>query len=140
MTSPRTAIAWSPGAAGPVLARDPVRDPSWQELAACAKADPEEFFPDKGGSTREARRVCRSCPVAAECLEFALANNERFGVWGGLSERERRRIKDGVTPALRRCLAGLHVMSGENRTTDGRCRACRNASDRLARARKALAA
>jgi len=65
----------------------------WQERALCAQTDPEAFFPEKGGSTREAKRVCRSCEVRAECLEYALENDERFGIWGGLSERERRRIK-----------------------------------------------
>ena len=66
---------------------------SWQERALCAQTDPEAFFPEKGGSTREAKRVCQSCDVRAECLEYAIANDERFGIWGGLSERERRRIK-----------------------------------------------
>ena len=66
---------------------------SWQERALCAQTDPEAFFPEKGGSTREAKKVCASCDVKAECLEYALANDERFGIWGGLSERERRRIK-----------------------------------------------
>ena len=65
----------------------------WQDRALCAQTDPEAFFPEKGGSTREAKRVCRSCEVRAECLEYALENDERFGIWGGLSERERRRIK-----------------------------------------------
>ena len=65
----------------------------WQERALCAQTDPEAFFPEKGGSTREAKRVCTSCEVRAECLEYALANDERFGIWGGLSERERRRLK-----------------------------------------------
>ena len=50
-------------------------------------------FPEKGGSTREAKQVCRSCEVAAECLQYALATDERFGIWGGTSERERRRLK-----------------------------------------------
>jgi WhiB family redox-sensing transcriptional regulator len=66
---------------------------AWQERALCAQTDPEAFFPEKGGSTREAKRVCMSCEVRAECLEYALANDERFGIWGGLSERERRRVK-----------------------------------------------
>lgn len=66
---------------------------SWQERALCAQTDPEAFFPEKGGSTREAKKVCVSCEVRAECLEFALANDERFGIWGGLSERERRKLK-----------------------------------------------
>jgi WhiB family redox-sensing transcriptional regulator len=66
---------------------------AWQERALCAQTDPEAFFPEKGGSTREAKRVCMSCEVRAECLSYALANDERFGIWGGLSERERRRVK-----------------------------------------------
>jgi len=65
----------------------------WQERALCAQTDPEAFFPEKGGSTREAKRICSGCEVRAECLEYALAHDERFGIWGGLSERERRRLK-----------------------------------------------
>lgn len=68
-------------------------EPSWQERALCAQTDPEAFFPEKGGSTREAKKVCVSCEVRAECLEYALENDERFGIWGGLSERERRKLK-----------------------------------------------
>ncbi len=66
---------------------------SWQERALCAQTDPEAFFPEKGGSTREAKKVCLSCDVRAECLEYALGHDERFGIWGGLSERERRKLK-----------------------------------------------
>ena len=65
----------------------------WQERALCAQTDPEAFFPEKGGSTREAKKVCIGCDVRGECLEYALANDERFGIWGGLSERERRKLK-----------------------------------------------
>ena len=65
----------------------------WQERALCAQTDPEAFFPEKGGSTREAKKVCVACEVRAECLEYALAHDERFGIWGGLSERERRKLK-----------------------------------------------
>jgi len=65
----------------------------WQDRALCAETDPEAFFPEKGGSTREAKKICTGCEVRAECLEFALANDERFGIWGGLSERERRRLR-----------------------------------------------
>jgi len=66
---------------------------SWQERALCAQTDPEAFFPEKGGSTREAKRICVGCEVKSECLEYALMHDERFGIWGGLSERERRRLK-----------------------------------------------
>jgi WhiB family transcriptional regulator, redox-sensing transcriptional regulator len=79
-----------------VVRPEDVDDLGWQERALCAQTDPEAFFPEKGGSTREAKRVCRSCEVRAECLEYALENDERFGIWGGLSERERRRIKRQV--------------------------------------------
>ncbi|MCL2802854.1 MAG: WhiB family transcriptional regulator [Micrococcales bacterium] len=65
----------------------------WQQRALCAQTDPEAFFPEKGGSTREAKKVCAGCDVAVECLDYALANDERFGIWGGYSERERRRLK-----------------------------------------------
>lgn len=68
----------------------------WQDRALCAQTDPEAFFPEKGGSTREAKRICLGCEVRDECLEYALANDERFGIWGGLSERERRRLKKGI--------------------------------------------
>jgi len=66
---------------------------AWQEQALCAQTDPEAFFPEKGGSTREAKRICVGCEVKGECLEYALGQDERFGIWGGLSERERRRLK-----------------------------------------------
>ena len=71
-------------------------DESWRLSALCGETDPEAFFPEKGGSTREAKRICQGCEVRDECLEYALAHDERFGIWGGLSERERRRLKRGI--------------------------------------------
>ena len=67
--------------------------PAWQDKALCAETDPEAFFPEKGGSTAPAKAVCRGCEVRAECLGFALERDERFGIYGGLSERERRRLR-----------------------------------------------
>ena len=80
-------------------------DRAWMLDARCLDADPEAFFPEKGGSTREAKRICSACPVRDECLEYALANDERFGIWGGLSERERRRVKRLSTQSGRRLTA-----------------------------------
>lgn len=77
---------------------DPAADGDWQARAHCARTDPEAFFPEKGGSTRQAKRICSGCDVRAECLEYALAHDERFGVWGGLSEWQRRRLGRGETP------------------------------------------
>ena len=75
---------------------DDGEEQDWQERALCAQTDPEAFFPEKGGSTREAKRICSGCEVRAECLEYALAHDERFGIWGGLSERERRRLRRAI--------------------------------------------
>lgn len=66
---------------------------TWQRQANCMGVDPDLFFPERGASTREAKEVCRGCVVREDCLEFALANGEKFGIWGGLSERERRKIR-----------------------------------------------
>ena len=66
---------------------------AWQTRANCMGVDPELFFPERGSSTREAKEVCRGCVVRIECLEFAIANSEKFGIWGGMSERERRRVR-----------------------------------------------
>ncbi|MGH9224344.1 MAG: WhiB family transcriptional regulator [Acidimicrobiales bacterium] len=70
-----------------------VGDRSWQIQANCLGVDPDLFFPERGASTREAKAVCRACVVRMDCLEYALVNGEKFGIWGGLSERERRRLR-----------------------------------------------
>lgn len=72
---------------------DDQEDQSWQDLANCLGVDPDLFFPERGASTREAKGVCHGCVVRDDCLEFALENGEKFGIWGGMSERERRRIR-----------------------------------------------
>jgi WhiB family redox-sensing transcriptional regulator len=68
-------------------------DRAWQSQANCMGVDPDLFFPERGASTREAKEVCRGCVVREDCLEYALSNSEKFGIWGGLSERERRKIR-----------------------------------------------
>jgi WhiB family redox-sensing transcriptional regulator len=65
----------------------------WQTQANCMGVDPDLFFPERGASTREAKEVCKGCVVRNDCLEYALANGEKFGIWGGMSERERRRLR-----------------------------------------------
>ena len=66
--------------------------PDWMDHALCNQTDPELFFPELGGSTKQAKALCLSCEVRAECLDYALDHEEQFGVWGGLSEHERRRL------------------------------------------------
>ncbi|MGW3930372.1 WhiB family transcriptional regulator [Streptomyces microflavus] len=64
---------------------------NWQENAACRNADPEELFADSTRQNR-AKAVCTGCPVRIECLVEALDNRVEFGVWGGMTERERRAL------------------------------------------------
>jgi WhiB family redox-sensing transcriptional regulator len=85
----------TPVATGPALALSvpPVEDVvPWQMFALCAETDPETFFPEKGGRVTPAKQVCMGCEVRTQCLEYALDNDERYGIWGGKSERERRRL------------------------------------------------
>jgi len=71
----------------------PDLDTDWKDHSNCLGVDPDLFFPERGASTREAKEVCRGCVVRDDCLEYALLNGEKFGIWGGMSERERRRIR-----------------------------------------------
>jgi WhiB family transcriptional regulator, redox-sensing transcriptional regulator len=80
-------------------------DRGWQEYANCMGVDPDLFFPERGASTREAKEVCKGCVVREDCLEFALANGEKFGIWGGMSERERRRVRRSRALARRAAAA-----------------------------------
>ena len=75
---------------------------SWQDFANCSGADQDLFFPERGASTRKAKAICNACQVKADCLEFAIQQSEKFGIWGGLSERERRRIRKERHIAARR--------------------------------------
>ena len=75
------------------ISANDMSEASWQMQANCLGVDPDLFFPERGASTKEAKAVCRGCQVREDCLEYALANGEKFGIWGGLSERERRRIR-----------------------------------------------
>lgn len=72
--------------------------PEWYPRALCAQTDSDSFFPEKGGSAREAKRTCLACDVRVQCLQYALDNDEKFGIWGGLSERERRLLKRRARP------------------------------------------
>jgi WhiB family redox-sensing transcriptional regulator len=77
-------------------------DTDWMNEGKCRDLPPETFFPSDGVGVEVARRICADCPVKAPCLEYALYNRIEHGVWGGASERERRRIarqRRGLTRA-----------------------------------------
>ena len=77
----------------PSIGRRPDPEPdgplAWKADAVCGQTDPEAFFPESGGSTRDAKAICASCDVQEPCLEYALENDEEWGIWGGLSRKER---------------------------------------------------
>ncbi len=64
----------------------------WAAYASCRSADPDLFFPATDGDVREAMRICSGCPVQAECADWALEMQLGYGIWGGLTERDRRRL------------------------------------------------
>jgi WhiB family redox-sensing transcriptional regulator len=86
---------FSPPATLSVMHMDTITPPEleWQQEALCAQTGADFFFPEPGSSVREAKRICGMCPIRAACLTYALEHDERFGVWGGLSEKERLELR-----------------------------------------------
>lgn len=73
------------------LPLDHAQPEAWMTDASCAEVDGDLFFPNKGETSDEAKRICASCPVARQCLERGI--NEPFGVWAGTTARQRRRMR-----------------------------------------------
>lgn len=71
----------------------PIEPPAWTVSAACASVDPDLWYPEQGQPTKHARRICGECPVKVQCLQMALDNGERWGIFGGLDEKQRRRLR-----------------------------------------------
>ena len=74
----------------------------WMDDALCAETDPDLFFPERGGSTVEAKKICQQCPVIEQCLAYALANEFDDGVWGGTSGYQRRQMRGWKRPGRRK--------------------------------------
>lgn len=92
-------------------------DTKWMADGNCASRPPSLFFPSDGVGVESAKRVCESCPVQSRCLEYAIENRIDHGVWGGTSERQRRRIiksraSQVASPVLRSEDTGLETVSG----------------------------
>lgn len=106
---------------------DDIRSQDWRDEALCAQVGGDHWHPEKGAPTKAARRVCNGdpengaepCPVRAECLQYALDNNERYGIWGGLSERQRRELRPKGPSVPRKPVPLKHG------TTTGFYRGCR---------------
>lgn len=98
---PYTYNIWSFGSPAPKTDRSKPPDLSWQEDALCAQTDANLWFPERGENTAPlAKAICAECPVRIQCLNYALDNEERFGIWGGLAPRElialRRKRREGM--------------------------------------------
>lgn len=102
-----------------------MRDEAWRAAALCIGTDPELFYPPPGNNGHDAKRICRRCPVAADCLDYALAGREEYGIWGGVAMRERRRmIGRGDRDRLPQRPGGFHHGASAYRTSKCRCAAC----------------
>lgn len=109
-------------------------DPTpWTRHAACIGSDPELFFPERGGSTTEAKAVCQRCTVTDECLAYALRWNIQHGIWGGLGEPARRKL---ARPDKPRRLPAPHGTTTRAKTCS--CLACRDAHWRYEQDRRSL--
>jgi WhiB family redox-sensing transcriptional regulator len=97
--------------------------PRFDSQALCAEIDPDLWFPEKGGNSRPAKQVCQSCEVRDQCLQYALDRDVRFGIWGGLSERERRRLR------VIRSRAGQRATGAINHGTEGGYKAHRRRNE-----------
>lgn len=108
----------------------PIPMPAWYEAAVCAQIGSDYWYPEKGCGSNKAKEVCAACPVRSECLEYALDNGERFGVWGGKSERERRRLGN-----RRHCRECDGLIAADASTAERYCSdECRRVSRRKAEA------
>lgn len=79
---------------------DPKATLAWQSDALCAQIGPEVFFPKKGGKSLDPKKVCYDCEVRVQCLDYALEKDERFGIWGGLSAKDRQKVQKRGLSAL----------------------------------------
>lgn len=135
----RRGLEWSDGAAGPVLAAEG----GWRTRAACKNADPDLFFPLPGReqeTERRAKAICAGCRVRTECLADALGNRIEFGVWGGMTEDERRHpqavpppvVDDGSKKKCCRCgdSKPLNAFYRRKDAPDGRQSRCKHCEER----------
>lgn len=112
------------------------RDLDWREAAACKGKDPDMWFPERGSTIARAIAICEACPVRVDCLQHALAAKEKFGIWGGLSEKERRTLRR--RRATRESLPAVKPHGTLSRFHYGcRCPECRAAYDAVRAAREA---
>jgi WhiB family redox-sensing transcriptional regulator len=113
--------------------------PDWMLQGDCARTDPEAFFPEVGGSTRRAKDICRGCDVQEQCLNYALDNNERWGIWGGTSEKDRQQLRERKPKTV--CANGHDWEANAVERPNGwkACRKCRPLYAQRARQRKGAA-
>lgn len=118
-----------------LLPRTPIQTP-WADQAACRGMDPGLMFPARGEDARAAKAVCATCPVRAECLDYALSNGEYYGIWGGKSEKERKSLRRALNTGTGPCPGcGGPSTQAWNQSRAALCVDCRRARQRAASAR-----
>lgn len=110
----------------PALSDRP-EDQGWKAFGRCGWMDPNVFYPERGQPVRPAKRECAKCPVRLACLAYALRRNERLGIWGGLTERERRRVRRGLPLSIACRFCGHEVKAGRLGQVTCNRQACREA-------------
>lgn len=115
----------------PYIGNKDTGDTSWMREGSCLGCDPDLFFPERGSMTdlAAAKAICATCPVREQCLDYAIRNSEHTGVWGGRSDKERRRIARerrarGELPRASTSSAGP-LIHGAGTNAYQRCRALR---------------
>ena len=98
----------------------------WLDFAACIGHDPDIFFPRRGQGPYEAKRICSTCPVMKACRSYAMTNQERLGVWGGLTWNERHRLQHGKPEQVCDKCGTRYVPHNQNWTTCSWCQRWRN--------------
>jgi WhiB family redox-sensing transcriptional regulator len=113
-----------------ILLSDRAEDQGWKALGLCRFYQPNLFYPERGRDVRPAKRVCGMCPARLACLSYALRRNERLGIWGGLTERERRRVRRGLPLSITCRFCGHDVKAGRLGQVTCNRQACREAHRR----------
>lgn len=110
--------------------------PDWHTEAACRGLNPDLFYGETSDHATDAKAVCATCPVRQECLDYALSNGEYYGIWGGMSERERRSMRRALNTGTGPCPGcGGPSTQAWNQSRAALCVDCRRARQRAAAAR-----
>lgn len=94
-----TKLSSAPLSSAEIILGSRYESEEWKLDGVCRTVDPDMWFPEPPNSGFQAKKLCVRCPVKDECLDYAMTNNEKFGVWGGLSAHERKKLRRRIKNA-----------------------------------------